>query len=129
MLKQINKRGNARAIDEVKKISGYLMGVRFTPAKGKPGTRGYRAPSPIYVIQDKKTGERSELWGCAIIDANLLQGNQIDAALHGVFVSLKFDGLGEPKKGQQPPKLVTIMADTDDTIKAGKGAREYRLRK
>jgi len=136
MLQVINKtaQGQAQSIDKLKSITGYLCGVRWTPAKGKPGSRGYRKPSSIFVIQDKKTGDRTEVWGCYQIDANLLVNDSVDPVLQAALVCLTFKGTQKIKGQQQPMKLVKVEADINDqlpTAKLDRGgkAKSYQLKK
>src|ERR1039457_5652302 len=118
-LKVISKQSKgAVAIDQIKTITGYLMGVRFTPAKKNKGGVVVRKASPIYVFQDKTTSERKELWGCATIDQNLLDGDSksLDPILQGALVKIDYKGKQKIKGRSLPMKVTVVQADIDDRI-------------
>jgi len=124
--------GNAKDIAELKQVTGYLMGFEFTRAKMK-GKKVDRRSSLIWRLQNKKTGELVNIWGCGAINNMLIDGEipesislknagkiKIAEGYQGSLVRFTFKGLEKIKGRPQPMKKVDIEVDTDDVLNGKK---------
>jgi hypothetical protein len=128
--KTLQKRGGkAVAIDEIKKVEGYLTAFRtVTFGRGKN-----QRTNIIYTFEDGD--KRTDVWGAADINGNLLidvedPAKGVDETLMGSRVRLTFEGKLKTGKAN-PMKKVKVEVDLEDRqedyMESKRGGKPYQL--